>query len=190
MSLFKSKWLYAGAVAAALLQTGILYASIEKRASVLRSGHEVVLQTRPVDPRDLMRGDYVVLGYDITSIDRNIIKGTPIDQSRVVYVALKPGANGIWHISRASFVPFDDLSGDEVQIRGESPYAITDYPGATINIRYGIERYYVPEGEGRAIEDGQRDLEITAVVAIDDAGTAVIKALRNKGKQLYQEPLY
>ena len=33
MSLLKSKWLYAGAVVAAVLQTGILYASIEKRAS-------------------------------------------------------------------------------------------------------------------------------------------------------------
>ncbi|MDT4887408.1 GDYXXLXY protein [compost metagenome] len=77
-----------------------------------------------------------------------------------------------------------------MQIRGQSTYAISDYPDATISMRYGIERYYVPEGEGRAIEDGQRDLEITAVVSVDDAGTAVMKALRDNGKQLYQEPLY
>ncbi len=57
-------------------------------------------------------------------------------------------------------------------------------------MRYGIERYYVPEGEGRVIEDSQRDLDITAVVAVDDTGTAVMKALRDNGKQLYQEPLY
>ncbi len=190
MSLLKSKWLYAGAVVAAVLQTGILYASIEKRASVLRSGHEIVLQTRPVDPRDLMRGDYVILGYDITSIDRKIIQGTSADGSRTVYVAVKPSDKGVWNISRASFTPFTDLASDEVQIRGQSTYAISDYPDATISMRYGIERYYVPEGEGRAIEDGQRDLEITAVVSVDDAGTAVMKALRDNGKQLYQEPLY
>ncbi len=190
MSISKSKWLYAGAVAAALLQTGILYASIEKRASVLRSGHEIVLQTRPVDPRDLMRGDYVILGYDITSIDRKIVQGTPSDGSRNVYVALKPDAGGVWKTSRASFTLFTDLTSEEVQIRGQSTYAISDYPDAILNMRYGIERYYVPEGEGRVIEDGQRDLEITAVVAVDDAGTAVMKALRDNGKQLYQEPLY
>ncbi|MDT6940673.1 GDYXXLXY domain-containing protein [Brucella pseudogrignonensis] len=190
MSLLKSKWLYAGAVVAAALQTGILYASIEERASVLRSGHEVVLQTRPVDPRDLMRGDYVILGYDITSIDRKLINGSPVDGSRTVYVSLKPGDGGIWHVARASFTPFTDLALDEVQIRGESTYAISDYPDATLTLRYGIERYYVPEGEGRVIEDSQRDLEITAVVAVNDAGTAVIKALRDKGTQLYEEPLY
>ncbi|WP_273725177.1 GDYXXLXY domain-containing protein [Brucella gallinifaecis] len=190
MSLIKTKWLYAGAVVAALLQSGILYASIEQRASILRSGHEVVLQTKPVDPRDLMRGDYVILGYDITSIDRKIIKGTPVDSSRTVYVALKSGPDGIWHISRASFMSFTDLPEDEVQIRGESNYKIPDDSDATLNMRYGIERYYVPEGEGRVIEDGQRDLQITAVIAVDDAGTAVIKALRDKGRQLYEEPLY
>jgi uncharacterized membrane-anchored protein len=190
MSLLKRKWLYAGAVVAALLQTGILYASIEKRASVLRSGHEIVLQTKPVDPRDLMRGDYVILGYDITSIDRKIIQGTPADGSRAVYVSLKPSGNGIWNMSRASFTPLTDLASDEVQIRGQSTYAISDYPDGIINMGYGIERYYVPEGEGRAIEDSQRDLDITAVVAVDDAGTAVMKALRDNGKQLYLEPLY
>lgn len=190
MSVFKSKWLYAGAVVAAALQTGVLYASIEKRASVLRSGHEVVLQTRPIDPRDLMRGDYVILGYDITLIDRKIVQGVSEDGARVVYVALKPDAQGLWHLSRASFEKFSDLASDEVQIRGQSTYAIADYPDATITIRYGIERYYVPEGEGRAIEDSQRDLQITAVVAVDDAGTAVMKALRDDGRQLYQEPLY
>lgn len=190
MSLLKRKWLYAGAVVAALLQTGILYASIEKRASVLRSGHEIVLQTKPVDPRDLMRGDYVILGYDITSIDRKIIQGTPANGSRAVYVSLKPSDHGIWNMSRASFTPFTDMASDEVQIRGQSTYAISDYPDGIINMRYGIERYYVPEGEGRAIEDSQRDLDITAVVAVDDAGTAVMKALRDNGKQLYLEPLY
>lgn len=190
MSVMKSKWLYAGAVAAALLQTGILYSSIEKRASVLRSGHEVVLQTQPVDPRDLMRGDYVILGYDISTIALTRIQGKPPRDARDVYVALKPDANGIWHFSRAAFVPFTDLASDEVQIHGESNYVIPDYSDATINLHYGIERYYVPEGEGREIEDSQRDLSTTAVVAIDDNGTAVMKALRDNGVPLYEEPLY
>lgn len=103
------RWLYVGAAITALLQTGILYAAIEKRASILRSGAEVTLQTEPFDPRDLMRGDYVVLAYEISSLARKEIGGTPSAGSRAVYVAVKPDANGIARISRASFAPLSTL---------------------------------------------------------------------------------
>ncbi len=111
------KWLYVGATVTALLQTGILYAGIEKRASVLRSGAEVTLQTEPFDPRDLMRGDYVVLGYEISSLSRKDIQGERPAGSRTVYVAVKPDTNGIARFSRASFVPLSDLTSGEEQIR-------------------------------------------------------------------------
>lgn len=35
----------------------------------LRTGTEVILKTEPVDPRDLFRGDYVVLNYEISTLD-------------------------------------------------------------------------------------------------------------------------
>ncbi len=186
----KRKWLYAGAVVAALLQTGILYAGIEKRASILRSGQDIVLQTEPVDPRDLMRGDYVVLGYEISRIARSVVQGQHPAGSRTVYVALKPDAEGVSRFSRASFVPFTDLAAGEVQIRGEAAYPITDDADANIRLDFGIERYYVPEGEGRPIEDSQRERNITVVVAVDANGSPVIKALRDEGRPLYDEPLY
>ncbi len=184
------KWLYMGAALAAVLQTGFLYAGIETRASILRSGRDVVLQTRPIDPRDLMRGDYVILGYDISTVRVADIKGPQVDDGRTVYVAIKPGKDGIWHFSRAAFSPFVDLAPDEAQLRGTSRYRITPDGDYAVLLDYGIERYYVPEGEGRSVEDGQREMRITAVVAIDEKGKAVIKALRDDGRQLYQEPLY
>ncbi|WP_025091426.1 GDYXXLXY domain-containing protein [Brucella intermedia] len=184
------RWLYVGAAITALLQTGILYAAIEKRAAILRSGAEVTLQTEPFDPRDLMRGDYVVLGYEISSLTRKEIGGTPSAGSRAVYVAVKPDANGIARFSRASFAPLSDLAADEVQIRGEAAYSISDDPQSNVRLNFGIERYYVPEGQGRAIEDSQRERRITAVIAVDPKGAPVIKALQDDGRQLYQEPLY
>lgn len=111
------RWLYVGAAITALLQTGILYAAIEKRASILRSGAEVTLQTEPFDPRDLMRGDYVVLGYEISSLARKEIGGTPFAGSRAVYVAVKPDANGIARLSRASFAPLRPCCGRSVDLR-------------------------------------------------------------------------
>ncbi len=77
-----------------------------------------------------------------------------------------------------------------MQIRGEAYYSITDDREANIRLNFGIERYYVPEGQGRAIEDSQRERRITAVVAVDVSGSPVIKALRDDGRQLYKEPLY
>ncbi len=35
----------------------------------LKTGVEVLLKTAPVDPRDLFRGDYVILRYDVSTID-------------------------------------------------------------------------------------------------------------------------
>ncbi len=184
------KWLYVGATVTALLQTGILYAGIERRASVLRSGTEVMLQTEPFDPRDLMRGDYVVLRYAISALSRKDIQGERPAGSRTVYVAVKPDATGIARFSRASFVPILRLDAGEVQIRGETAYSISDDPESSVRLNFGIERYYIPEGQGRAIEDSQREQRITAVVAVDPNGMPVIKALQEDGRQLYQEPLY
>lgn len=186
----RPKYLLIGAVLAALLQTGILYAGIEKRARVLRTGKEVTLLTQPVDPRDLMRGAYVVLGYDISNIERDRIAGVNEAEGHTVYVALKPGDNGLWQFSRAAFAPIQDLAADEVQIQGTSRYAISDDKGALIRLDYGIERYYVPEGTGKAIEDVQDEARISVVLAVRSDGVAVIKSLRDKGVALFDEPLY
>ncbi|MFC4625238.1 GDYXXLXY domain-containing protein [Daeguia caeni] len=185
-----ARWLYAGAVLASLMQTGVLYASIEQRASILRSGKVVELLSEPVDPRDLLRGDYVVLDYAISSIARSDIAGKTVPGQRDVYVALKPGANGLWHFSRASLTPLADLAPEEVQIHGKSRYDIPNDPERIIRIHYGIERFYLPEGQGRAVEDAQRDRAITVMVAVNRHGEAVIKALKDNGKQLFEEPLY
>jgi hypothetical protein len=51
----------------ALVQTGFLGWMIVGRAAVLRDGREVLLKVEPVDPRDLLRGDYVILNYEISA---------------------------------------------------------------------------------------------------------------------------
>ncbi|WP_420962261.1 GDYXXLXY domain-containing protein [Brucella sp. IR073] len=184
-------WLFGMAALAALFQSGILYAAIESRAAILREGREILLRTEPVDPRDLMRGEYVRLGFAISSIPRSQISGTPDDGSHAtIYVAVKAGANGNWQFSRASFQPIGDLALDEVMLKGRTRYAPPAQADALVTVDYGIERYYLPEGEGRRIEDAQRHQNIEAVVAVSASGEAQIKALKENGKALYEEPLY
>jgi uncharacterized membrane-anchored protein len=175
----------------ALIQTGVLGYMIESRASILRHGREVVLATEPVDPNDLMRGDYVILSYPISLLDKAVLQGAePATYgANPVYVALKPGPDARWVVSRASWVPIPDQKPDEVALEGST----ADYwsPGsASIAVTYGIERFYVPEGEGRPIEEGVGQKRVDVVLSVNADGKAQIRGLRLDGANLYEEPLY
>ncbi|WP_461667951.1 GDYXXLXY domain-containing protein, partial [Paenochrobactrum sp. BZR 201-1] len=74
--------------------------------------------------------------------------------------------------------------------KGETVYPIWLQSGGNVRLRFGVERYYVPEGEGLAIEGELSENNITAILAVSKEGIAQIKALQNKGAKMYQEPLY
>ena len=58
-----------------------------------------------------------------------------------------------------------------------------------LRIAYGIESYFVPQGEGRAIETTDK-ARIEVVVAVSSSGEAAIKRLLIDGKAVYAEPPY
>jgi uncharacterized membrane-anchored protein len=64
------------AVLVAVIQIGFLGWSIMGRAAILREGREVLLKVEPVDPRDLLRGDYVRLGYEAGTVVSGADEGT------------------------------------------------------------------------------------------------------------------
>lgn len=193
MSDFLRRYRLAAAIVVALVQCGVLGWMIQSRAAILRSGTEIVLKTVPVDPRDLLRGDYVTLGYEVSQIPAKEISGSPgawYAEGSHIFVVLKKGADGFWVRSRASAEPVADLKPDEVLLGGRSQYMFEPQTEQTVRVRYGIERFYVPEGEGRVIETAQQEKRIDAVVMVDKNGRAQIKALRDNGVPLYEEPLY
>ena len=81
---------------------GFLGWLIAGRAAILRDGREIVLKVEPVDPLDLLRGDYVRLGYEISSIPVSRITNIAPDKgwsdSSDVHVRVKKGADGYWHL--------------------------------------------------------------------------------------------
>ena len=93
------------ALGLAVLQTAVLGWMIESRAGILRSGEEILLKTAPVDPRDLLRGDYVILSYDVSTIPAALITGDRPDGPgwQVMQVRLKPGVDGFSTVAEASF---------------------------------------------------------------------------------------
>ncbi|QEE47700.1 GDYXXLXY domain-containing protein [Rhizobium sp. WL3] len=177
----------------AIVQTAILGYMIEGRASILRSGTEVLLKTAPVDPRDLLRGDYVILTYDISTISTTSITGTRPETGEVarLHVRLKPGADGFWMVSAASFDPLIEEDGSVVLLT--QPVTIYDWEwqnAGNLAVSYGIERFYVPEGEGRPIEDGRNQGRVSVAVRVSADGQAQIRALMLDNEPLYEEPLY
>jgi uncharacterized membrane-anchored protein len=108
----------------------------------LARGYEVRLKTVPVDPRDLFRGDYVVLRYEITTAapDSDVPR-----RGDTVYVRLRK--DGPRHVA-------DGLSASKPEgmpfIRGR--VVSFDNEAFEAEVDYGIERYYIREGTGRKYE--------------------------------------
>jgi uncharacterized membrane-anchored protein len=49
------------------LQTAWLLATVVRQETLWRTGRMILLETRPVDPRDPLRGDYVRLTTRVTT---------------------------------------------------------------------------------------------------------------------------
>jgi uncharacterized membrane-anchored protein len=62
----------ARSVAAGVLSVGVLAGMLVLHAWPLWTGESIYLKVRPVDPRDLFRGDYVTLGYDVDNLQLRV----------------------------------------------------------------------------------------------------------------------
>jgi uncharacterized membrane-anchored protein len=185
----KPSWIAIAAVAA--IQTLALVYIVFDRVSLLASGREIVAEVIPVDPRDIFRGDYVVLNYTFTRTG-----DVPVPESTrtgdKLYVTLKPGAEpNTWEIVSADTSYPASVASENVVLKGLANYvsAKTDTQPATANVRYGIESYFIPEGTGKELEELVRDKKIAAVIAVGSNGEAAIKALVIDGKRVVEEPL-
>lgn len=155
-----------------------------ERETVLRSGTVVYLRTAPVDPRDVFRGDYVQLSYDINRIPLALADaGLRAQKDRNglrVYASLAVDERAVASVTALHMQPPDSgvyLRGyttDDWQLRGGD---------ADIAVKFGIEKLFVEQGAGLAIEArrGARDgwqTPMEVAVAVGDNGIGVIREHR------------
>lgn len=178
-------------IAVAALQSVVILWMVFDRISLLRTGREIVSTVVPVDPRDLFRGDYVILGYPFsTGAEVALPDGTRKGDS--VYALIKNKGPADWELVSVSAVHPGETGKDQVVLRARVDYARRESgsTGARVGrLRYGIESYFVPEGTGRALEAQVRENRIEAVLAVGGDGDVAIKGLKVDGQLLAEEPL-
>lgn len=155
----------------------IIIVLVAVKEYTLQTGQEVLLRTVPVDPRDLFRGDYVILRYEISRM--------PAQSTPLISDILRPG--------KTVYVPLGVEEGYGVNTGGFSfnppeeglfiKGKIVSFNDGEITVEYGIESYFVPEGKGKDIERKRPDVK----VSIDKFGNAVIKALLIDGEEVVFE---
>ena len=88
-----------------MLQVILLTGMIAYRQHWVSTGERILLRTMPVDPRDIFRGDYVNLSYEITNIDLDALgANSGMKPNDVVYVALGREPEGTYKAVSASAV--------------------------------------------------------------------------------------
>ena len=159
------------------LQLVLLLGLLGFRQFTLLTGQRVWLKTVPVDPRDMFRGDYVTLSYEISRLPDWRLGSQKFARGGTVFVSLRRQGR-FWNVDSVSSEQPED---ERLFIRGKARNAReggADWragaPRPELGVEYGIESYFVPEGEGKSYE-AQRGAGLAVEVAVDRYGRAAIR---------------
>ncbi len=156
---------------AILLQILFLFSIVAEKEMSIRQGVKIVVETVPVDPRSLFMGDYINLNYEFSHIDLNKIEhgDTYLGKGRKVFVRLaKVGED--WQAVQVDLNYIKNAAPNEVIIKGSINHSSSDF----IDVVYGIESYFVPEGKGRYIEAEMSAKRVKVELSIDKQGYASV----------------
>jgi uncharacterized membrane-anchored protein len=158
------------------LQGAWLLGTAAMQEHALATGKVILLETRRVDPRDLLRGDYLILNYTISDVPVNLFS-PPVKKDlpygTKVFVALAPGTNRFYEVTRAGTNELAPAA-NEILLRGTSDQRW--WSTNSIHVAYGIENYYVAEGTGNPTG------KLTAQVVVPASDHPKIKEVFVDGK--------
>ncbi len=139
-------------------------------------GQEIQIKTKPVDPRDVFRGDHVVLSYDINDIGIDAVPAVFKDEtqtqkhsSKPLYVLLKK-AGEFYVVDHAAF----EKPSEGIYLKAYFQY--TNWPAGAvyqgqpnitgIHVTYNLDQYFVPENTGTSLEFLSSRGQLTALVKV------------------------
>ena len=144
-----------------VLAAGFVLGTVVREERRLSAGVEVLLEAGPVDPRDPLRGDYVILAYAIEDLGRF---PAPPDArpGGTVYVRLREGVR-YWEpeVVLKRLPPRGEWQADEAYLRA------TVIGMDPLRVSYAdLGEYFVPQGTGVLPEPP----DVVVVIGADGAG--------------------
>ncbi|MGM9923639.1 MAG: GDYXXLXY domain-containing protein [Bacillus sp. (in: firmicutes)] len=162
----------------------ILLGMAVKPVSAYMFGKEVVLETAPFDPRDLLYGDYVSLQLAISDIPKELLEPSVVKElennddasffskSVTVYTSLIK-EDGVYIAKEVTLAK--PKKGLYLKGKIQVYSGILDQP--TIYVDYGIDRYYVEENTGKHFEQEAQKGDIRVALKVKD-GYGLIERLQ------------
>ena len=153
----------------AVSQLALVGLAVAPQLSARLTGDTYLVRVAPVDPIDPFRGAYVALDYpDLRHDDSQSSGSTGLGdlddgESGDLYVSLVE-QEGVWVADAWSRTRPDD-----------GPYLACD--DRSWQIRCGIESWFLPQDEARAVEDQLRDGAV-AELRVDGRGNAAVVDVR------------
>ena len=141
-------------------------------------GQHIILATTPVDPRDLLYGDFVRLHYAISEAPLKLWhEAAPPRRRQGVFVLLAPGPDSL-STAVGVYAKAPQPGAGQAVLRGW----VTDVYRNSFALRFNLERYYVPEGSGLRLEKAGRLHPLRVRVSIAPWGQARIAGVVDEAK--------
>ena len=174
----------AGRIFAAIVAAQILFLAgwAGSHEWALRTGKTILLEVQRVDPRDILRGDYIILEYPVQRIPFGLFRpplNSPPAVGAEIFVELDP-AGDTFKVVGASLKSSGgraDGDGTHILLRGRvGERRWRGIETRTVWVDYGIGKFFVPEGKGTPRG------KMVAVVAVGRGGRPTLKGLLVDGR--------
>lgn len=160
-----------GLVAAIAFQFLILVGMYVSAQVPLWTGEEIRLKTIPIDPRSLFRGNYARLEYEISQVSAELFpEGRKLREGEVVYIALRPGRNGLYELAGAGL----QKPEGGIFLRGRVSGTWFGGDSDKYRVQYGIEAFFAPKEKALGLESDLRNGGV-AEVMVSGGGRARLK---------------
>jgi uncharacterized membrane-anchored protein len=145
------------------------------------NGEEMILQTKPLDPSDLFRGDYVTLQYEAEEVPISLVDKAVITRLQKiggqfdVYVLMEK-KSGVHTPMKVTLEKPDK----GLYLKGTINYTDKDNQGQeTAFLEYNLDNYYLEDNTGTEWEKASAKGEILAKLKVNN-GYAVLTDITTK----------
>lgn len=149
-------------------------------------GKEYTIQTTPVDPRDLFKGNYVALSYEFSEVNLSdyetvFEEDVTFEFGKDIYLYHSVAENGRL-ILKVISDSVQESQKDKVLIKAIVMHSELDeneagIENSSLDLHAGIEEYFLPVDLALEAEKAVREQPVMAKLAIDASGNARILAL-------------